>query len=127
MCKSLGLMAKPCPPAADLSKLCKEWQDLLRMSWGVRIQRTFVQDFPNTDAWCGGVEEYTQQARIEVDPRSKDPERSLLHELLHLRLSSVVPWETAADLEEPVIWALTDALITLKRKKAAGRSKKIGD
>lgn len=112
----------------ELQRLIAKWQARLRLeNWKVALLIRFVEKFPDQDAQLALPSLYLREAELELDPRAPDPERSLLHELVHLRLVGLVPWETAEELEEPVVWAFTDALLAVERQTptptagAAGR------
>lgn len=79
----------PCETQADLERLCREWQQRLRLTnWRVRIRWANYGDMD-----CQGDVSYNPDhpdARIRIQPLDskssfRDPlEKTIIHELLHL-------------------------------------------
>lgn len=100
----------------ELEALCAKWRRRLRIvDWRLTIRRAFVAGWPDVD---GDVdyEGFPRIATIVVDPRAVDPERTLLHELVHMTIFPVAGTDTPEAVEEPVVWAITDALIETDRR-----------
>lgn len=99
----------------QLDQLAEKWRRRLRIQdWRVRIRRTWVAGWPDTEGDCE-IEHYTRQAVVTVDPRSQQPERILLHELVHLATSPLVVNGCPEQVEELVVWGVTDALLDSER------------
>lgn len=106
-------------PRGGLKKLLKWWQTLLGIAdWQVTLKREFIKDFPDPDAHVQ-IAEYARTAIIWIDPRSEDAELSLVHELLHVAHSMALRSRVSMEGEENFIWAMTRALVALKRKAYA--------
>lgn len=99
----------------QLETLAAKWTRRLRIqNWRIRIRRVYVAGWPDTEGDCE-LEHYTREAVVTVDPRSKQPERIMLHELVHLATSPLVSAGVPEQVEEPVVWSLTDAFLDTER------------
>lgn len=107
--------------ARSLSKVrlkdqLKWWADFLRMKdWTITLKTEFVEQWPRAEAWNQPAK-YAHEAVIWIDPRAKDKERALVHELIHIKHSPIIREDVESLLDEPVVWHISDALVTLKRK-----------
>ena len=109
---------------ADVQAICRIWQARLRLQdWDIHCQ--LVRGFRLTEA-VAEVEslETKRVAWVRVmnpwdfPPDSllpQDPERSIVHELLHLILSPLAPGEEATLAEEQIVNALSATLVSLWR------------
>lgn len=100
----------------ELEALCAKWRRRLRIvDWRLTVRRAFIAGWPDVD---GGndYEGFTRVATITIDPRAPDPERTLVHELVHMTVSPIAPPDTPEAVEEPVVWAITDALLETDRR-----------
>lgn len=99
----------------DLEQIAAKWRARLRIqNWTLRIARQYVSGWPVIEGDCS-LEEYTREAVITIDPRSTQPERILLHELVHMTIAGAVSADCPEEVEEPVVWSLTDALLESER------------
>ena len=110
---------------ADVQAICREWQARLRlMDWDIHCE--IVRGFRLTDA-VAEVESLdtkrTAWVRVmhpaDYNPSwqlPQDPERSIVHELLHLVVSPLAPGEESL-AEEQVVHALSGTLVNLHRAR----------
>ena len=113
----------------ELMKLCREWQERLRLEfWSValRIARAKEFDLPNSQGECTWTKT-TALATIKIldpidypeSPFKQDMEKTLIHELLHLHFC-MFDITAAGSAEEGMMERTVDhisrALIALKRE-----------
>lgn len=106
-------------PKGGLKKLLKWWAEVLRIQdWRITLTRKFEDKWPTTQ---GSVEPdpFDKTATINVDPRAQDPELILVHECIHVVQAPIVDLDPGSVAEESVVWTLTGALLSLKRKAYA--------
>lgn len=108
---------------ADVQAICRHWQARLRLQdWDIHCE--LVRGFRLTDA-VAEIEtldtKRTAWVRVmhpaDYNPSfllPHDPERSIVHELLHLVLRPLAP-ENESLAEEQVVHALSGTLVTLHR------------
>lgn len=109
---------------ADIQALCAEWQKILRLQdWGIKI--TFERHWrmaPNRAGECSMVVNKKIAVIFILDPIdysndyvcSLDPERTVVHELVHLHLASNVS-TLPETTEEQAVESLASAFVRLKR------------
>ena len=87
-------MSKAVLSAKELTALCREWQERLRLQdWRVRVRRSEKHELPTGKEAGNSFYLSTKQAVITINPFAQhahgdpDPlEVCLIHELLHLHL-----------------------------------------
>ncbi len=106
-------------PKVSLKKQLKWWQALLGIAdWHITLKVEFQKGFPDPDANVE-VHEYDRTAIIWIDPRAKDPELSLVHELVHVAQAMALRSRVSMEGEEHFVWSMARALVALKRKAYA--------
>lgn len=126
-------MAKA-PTQRKLDSLRREWQKRLKLlDWRIGVkfaELEFLKDITCTEAPIGACEHFaeTKEAKIwvlqptdwreEPDPRERDVEDTIVHELLHCQFA---PFNSNNEVSrlyiEQTIEMLTAALVGLKRRR----------
>lgn len=89
---------------------------MLRMGdWKITVKTEFVPEWPKAEGWNEPYR-HAREATIWIDPRAKDKESVLVHELVHIKHSPIIKDNVISLLDEPVVWSISDALLALKRK-----------
>ncbi len=122
-------MTKP-----DLKALVAEWQFRLKLQdWDVRVRYCRRYDMPAAQGECRYTPEDKKAVVTILDPNDYEPndfwpqdvEETVVHELLHLHLGTIVTIDAKDDrstVQEQVINAIAHALVETKRM--AARKKK---
>lgn len=100
----------------DLERLLIEWQVALRLAdWEIDFHVGRDPDIKDAQGTCVyDVNERT--ATIFVDPKSPDPELTVVHELCHLWTGPLCGRSTAKVYEEQAVESVSKTLVDLKRQ-----------
>ncbi len=119
-----------------LDSIRREWQEKLRLQdWRISskfVPQSDINEQTNTDdsvGYCRHMDE-TKTAKIGVlrpedykdyhDPRSKDIENTIVHELLHCHMGVFYDDTRAVQVKvEQIIEIVTEALLNEKRRKTS--------
>lgn len=120
---------------AELKKLCRKWQKILRMlDWEIDVRFGSAAEIDNQSAkvkvYAEGRQAVVRICPVEgfdmtddhmlAFPSATDPEAALVHELLHIPFHNVIekePNEHEGVMQEQAIEQLARAFIDLSRSK----------
>ena len=89
---------------------------MLRMGdWNITLKTEFVEQWPAAEGWSLALK-HAREGTIWVDPRAKDKESVIVHELVQIKYAPIIKESVESLLDEPVVFAIGDALLALKRK-----------
>jgi len=124
-----------------LDKIRREWQKILRLQdWRIKIRFATAEELKEaTDADAiGGCQSLVEAREANLlllppealnpnDEREQDIENTIVHELLHCHFAAFKSDDSQVQLaQEQAIEAISEALVNLKRQRAAQRATRKG-